>query len=172
MKYLIKALLIILIPCSCSPPMNQETVNYEGETILVGPLDWEGLTSPPYETWFNEYYLDYRVDTASLATLGTGLNDVEIIMFLGTWCSDSQVQVPQFYKILDHVGYDISRMTVYGLEQLESEELVSAGGYEKNYDVSFVPTMIFLRDGREIGRITEYPELTLERDLAKISQLY
>lgn len=162
-------LFILLSAFACSPPINQETVSYENETILIGEIDWEGLTRAPYAEWFNSYYLDYRVDTASLAGLGSGLNDVEIIMFLGTWCSDSQVQVPQFYRILDYAGYDITNMTVYGLEQLESEELVSPQGIEREYGVSFVPTMIFFRDGKEIGRITEYPELTLERDLAAIA---
>ena len=167
MKHIIKALLILIIPLSCSAPINQETVNYENETILVGEVNWDGLTKPPYEEWFSTYYLDYRVDTASLSQVNK-VDDLEIIMFLGTWCSDSQTQVPQFYKILDHVGFDIDKMLVVALERLETGELVSPQGEESGYGIGFVPTMIFVHDGEEIGRITEYPEVTLERDFAKI----
>lgn len=89
-------------------------------------------------------------------------------MFLGTWCSDSQVEVPQFYKILDHVGYDLSKMTVVALERLESRELVSPQHEEVEYKITHVPTFIFKRAGKEIGRVTEYPEKTLEKDMVRI----
>jgi hypothetical protein len=166
MKIIISILLIILVGCTTS--MNQETVNIEDEQILVGKVNWQGLTQQPYDEWFTPTYLSYRVDSLTLASFGTKIDEIEIIMFLGTWCSDSQVEVPQFYKILDHIGYDLSKMTVVALERLESRELVSPQHEEVEYDITHVPTFIFKRAGSEIGRVTEYPERTLEKDMVGI----
>lgn len=166
MKIIISILLIISLGCTTS--MNQETVNIEEEQILVGKVNWQGLTQQPYDEWFTPTYLSYQVDSVTLGSLGSNIDKIEIIMFLGTWCSDSQVEVPQFYKILDHVGYDLSKMTVVALERLESRELVSPQHEEVEYKITHVPTFIFKRAGKEIGRVTEYPEKTLEKDMVRI----
>ena len=39
---------------------------------------------------------------------------------------------------------------------------------EKGWDIEFVPTIIFLRNGKELGRIVESPEQSLEKDMRKI----
>ena len=76
--------------------------------------------------------------------------------------------MPQFYRILDQLGYNLSAMTVVALERLESRKLVSPQHEEADYDITHVPTFIYIRDGQEIGRITEYPERTLEKDMVEI----
>jgi hypothetical protein len=160
--------ILLLFAIGCTAKLNQETVNIEDEQILVGKVNWDGLTQLPYNDWFTPTYLSYRVDSATLAALDSRLEDIEILMFMGTWCSDSQVETPQFYRILDHLGYSLSEMTVVALERLESLELVSPQHEEADYSISHVPTFIFIRNGKEIGRITEYPEKTLEKDMVKI----
>jgi thiol-disulfide isomerase/thioredoxin len=162
------ALILLLIAAGCTTKLNQETINIEDEQILVGKVNWDGLTQQPYGEWFTPTYLSYTVDSVSLATLDAKIDEIEVLMFMGTWCSDSHVEVPQFYKILDHLEYDLSRMAVVALERLESRKLVSPQHEEADYDISHVPTFIFLMDGKELGRITEYPEKTLEKDMVRI----
>ena len=161
-------LILLLFAAGCTTKINQETVNIEDEQILVGKVNWDGLTQQPYDDWFTANYLSYTVDAESLTALDNKTDGIEVLMFMGTWCSDSQVEVPQFYKILDHLKYDLTKMTVVALERLESRKLVSPQHEEADYDITHVPTFIFIRDGEEIGRITEYPERTLEKDMVKI----
>ena len=161
-------LLLLLFAIGCTTKLNQETININDEQILVGKINWDGLTNPPYDDWFTPNYLSYRVDSTTLTALDSRLEDIEILMFMGTWCEDSQVETPQFYRILDHLGYDLSVMTVVALERLESRKLVSPQHEEADYDITHVPTFIFLEDGKELGRITEYPEKTLEKDMVRI----
>lgn len=165
-KIFILAGLIVLT--GCTENINRETKSYEGETIMVGPVNWDGLTQGQYGEWFTPTYMNYHVDVESLDRVAPVIQDVEIIVFLGTWCSDSHVQIPQFYKMMDYLGYDINRMKVYGLERLEDYTLVSPTGEEQAYDITHVPTFIFLLDGVELGRITEYPRTTIEKDMVGI----
>ena len=167
MKY-IGVLIVAFLFFSCSSPVNQETVNYEGETILVGEVNWEGLTKAPYSDWFTSEYLAYHVDTLTLSPINERFEEVEVIVFLGTWCTDSQVEVPHFYKILDFLHYDLNKMEVFALEKLEDKRMVSPQQQEDGYGITHVPTFIFKRNGREIGRIIEYPEKTLEKDMVTI----
>jgi thiol-disulfide isomerase/thioredoxin len=161
-------LILLLFAVGCTAKLNQETININDEQILVGEINWDGLTNPPYDDWFTPTYLSYQVDSTTLSALDSRLEDIEILMFMGTWCEDSRVETPQFYRILDHLGYNLSEMTVVALERLESRELVSPQHEEADYNISHVPTFIFIRDGKEIGRITEYPEKTLEKDMVRI----
>ena len=161
-------LILLLFAIGCTTKLNQETVNINDEQILVGEINWDGLTNPPYGDWFTPTYLSYQVDSTTLTVLDSRLEDIEILMFMGTWCEDSRVETPQFYKILDHAGFDLSAMTVVALERLESRKLVSPQHEEADYDITHVPTFIFFKDGKELGRITEYPEKTLEKDMVTI----
>ena len=161
-------LILLLLAIGCTTKLNQETVNINEEQILVGKINWDGLTQAPYDEWFTPTYLSYNVDSTTLVALDSKQDDIEILMFMGTWCEDSRVEVPQFYRILDHAGYNLSALTVVALERLESRKLVSPQHEEADYDITHVPTFIFIRDGQEIGRITEYPEKTLEKDMVRI----
>jgi hypothetical protein len=41
-------------------------------------------------------------------------------------------------------------------------------GYEKDYDIINIPTLIFLENGKEINRIVEFPVESLIEDFSKI----
>lgn len=169
MKKLLLLSIVIAFGCSTKSQVNQEIVSNNDETILIGEINWDGLNQEPYSEWFGPNYLDYQVDAETLDFVGNSMDDVEVVMFLGTWCSDSQLEVPQFYKILDYVNYDLNAMKVYALERKwEPRRVASPSGIEKEYSVELVPSMIFYRDGNELGRITEYPKQTLEKDLLEI----
>ncbi len=87
-------------------------------------------------------------------------------VFFGIWCPDCSVSVPRFFKIVEAAGIedrlDISICAVDRLKRFPTD-LVA------RYGIKFVPTFIFERDGREIGRVVETPSsLYLEEDLWNI----
>lgn len=169
MKRILLLALILGIGCTTKSQLNQEVISEEDEQVLVGEINWDGLNKEPYKSWFAPNYLNYQPDVETLDLVGESLENIEIVMFLGTWCEDSQQQIPQFYKILDYVGYDIYRMKVISLEKkLDPRRLVSPGAEEEEYNVEFVPSIIFYREGIELGRITEFPQKTLEKDMVDI----
>ncbi len=93
---------------------------------------------------------------------------IRIVLYMGTWCEDSQVQVPEFFKILDYLEYDINNMMVIGLEKKSDGKLISPTHEEKGMNITHVPSFLFYKNGKEIGRIIEFPEQTLEKDMLTI----
>ena len=135
------------------PKLNQE--------ILYGYCDRAALEKDEFGKMFDQYYQIYEPDKAVLDQLKLKQEGVEILIVLGTWCSDSQEQVPKFFKILDKIRFskkDVQMICVSRDKEAGEVDLV-------NYNIQKVPTFIIYRKGREIGRIIETPYATLEKDL-------
>ena len=84
---------------------------------------------------------------------------------MGTWCSDSQREIPNFYKLLDEANFDYKN-----LELVTVDKKKKAKGLEKGFDIIRVPTFIFYKNGKEIGRFVEHAleGSTIEDDILKI----
>lgn len=141
-----------------------DTIPYEETVMLIGKTNRKGLQMDAFKDWFNPGYNDYNADTATLEKLKPLLKDVSILVFMGTWCSDSQRDVPHLYKILDDVNFDESKLTVINTD----DEKNTPQGYEDGKDIINVPTFIFYKNKKELGRIVEYPIETLEKDMLAI----
>jgi thiol-disulfide isomerase/thioredoxin len=83
---------------------------------------------------------------------------------MGSWCSDSRREVPRFYKILDRLKFDQNKLTLFCVDRSKKD---SADDTSK-LNIESVPTFIFYRKEKEIGRIIESPKETLEKDIQKI----
>ncbi|MGO4913101.1 thioredoxin family protein [Leeuwenhoekiella sp. W20_SRS_FM14] len=131
--------------------------------MLTGKTQRTQLQAGTFRSWFNPEYEDYTVDSGLLEELKPLLKDVEITVFMGTWCGDSKRETPRFYKILDAAGKteDIELITV-------DRSKTTPQGLEAGKDIKRVPTLIFSKDGKELGRIVEYPIESLEADMLKI----
>ena len=129
--------------------------------ILYGYCDRSGLEKGEFGEVFDEYYQIYEPDKEVLSQLKTMQEGVEILIVLGTWCSDSQEQVPKFFKILDRIRFDRKNVQMICVSREKEAGEVDI----VNYDIQRVPTFIIYRKGREIGRIIETPYATLEKDL-------
>ena len=82
----------------------------------------------------------------------------------GTWCHDSEREVPRLLKILDALGVEDDRLMLIALDWDKREPL----GRAREAGVEFTPTFVFYVDGREVGRIVERPEVSLEQDIERI----
>lgn len=156
------------IPAQYLAPVNQRTENHEGETILVGRINRIGLQQEPFGFWFNDGYTDYEVDKTSLQGIKEALQGVDILAFMGTWCSDSQREVPHFFKILDLAGYDLNGLQLVALSDHPDNYKQSPQHEEQGWNIEYVPTFILLKNGKELGRIVESPDVSLEKDMRKI----
>jgi len=110
----------------------------------------------------------YQPDSSAIQYLAAVIQpDDKVEVYLGTWCDDSQREVPKFLKMLDVLksGYQIELPASYvavNRGKNEPRELLQGKSLEK------VATFIVFRKGAEIGRVVETPNGLLEDDLLQI----
>jgi dipeptidyl aminopeptidase/acylaminoacyl peptidase len=143
-------------------------------TVFLGEMKRDNFEEH-LNDWFGEYF-DYAPDEATLEELIALIHDVEITCVLGTWCSDSQREVPRLWKILDEVEFPAAELTMLavGSSRFRRDMPIAPEVFDWSidsksfYDVTRVATIIISKDGKELGRIIETPKNTLEKDLLEI----
>jgi len=133
------------------------------EDVPTGKKNRKFLMNEPHKTWFEAGYKDYKIDEGELKSINQSLNDLKILIFLGTWCEDSQREVPRFFKILDYFEKPPKVELIF--VDLNKEEPKNR---QKDFQIEFVPTVIVLDGENELGRIVERPKRSLESDLVEI----
>src|SRR5689334_17281736 len=136
--------------------------------ILVGPVTRSALKAPPYSEWYEGNYSRYQPDEKNIQELRPLLNGVSIEAYFGTWCGDSRRQIPRLSRVMDVAGVDERILNLVALSDRPMEFKQSPGRPEAKRYVHRTPTIVVVRDGREVGRIVETPAVSLEADLLAI----
>jgi len=148
-----------------SQEMNKKIMDPKyDEEILIGYCTKDALMQGDFGAVFSEEYAHYEVDMQYIDEIFLLNSDDEVLIVLGTWCHDSQEQVPRFFRVMETVKYPEELITIICVDGNKT-----GGDLDiSDLDIVKVPTFIFYRDGEEIGRIIETPEDTLEQDMFEI----
>ncbi|MES2701136.1 MAG: thioredoxin family protein [Bacteroidota bacterium] len=133
-----------------------------GYTIYKGPVTIDELRREPNFSWMKKAD-GYQADREAVEFLGKYLPKYQLLVFLGTWCTDSHKLIPKLVRVLED-AHATGRLTMYGVDR----DKWSGNGENKKYSITSVPTFIILKEGKEIGRITENPNESIETDLSWI----
>ncbi|MDC8006055.1 thioredoxin family protein [Aureisphaera galaxeae] len=136
----------------------------DGGEMLLGEINCKGLQEEPFKEWFTENYNLHVLDSTVVDSLAPLLKDVTIKTFMGSWCEDSQREVPALFKVLDQVDYEEKNVHMIAM----THDKTTPQNFEKDLNIEYVPTIIFYKDGKELNRIVEYPQQTLEKDMLSI----
>lgn len=164
-------LALVLVPalgCASEPPAERaaeaeaaaEEEAAEEAPVLTGRVAREELEAALPE-WMSAM-VSAEIDPAAAAALAEVEPGAEVLVVLGTWCSDSRREVPRLWRALDEVG---------GLVPFELEYLAVDRSKEEpaellaGLDLRYVPTFIVRRGGEEVGRVVESSPNGIERDL-------
>ena len=172
-------LCLLLIACTDQPnkkvpaPIESEIIqipdsllgkDWEGNKILVGKINLAQLRAFTSSDWYKNEYALYKVNQSVLAEIKPLLKDKKVSLIMGTWCEDSQREVPGMIKILTEAGYPTASMEIIAVD----EDKTTPGKLEKAFDLLNVPTLIFSAKDTEINRIVEFPINSLEQDILAI----
>ncbi len=163
---LIPFLVILAAGCGSSRPPSdaQDSAGAQkADSMLLGKMTIADLRVPRF-SWFDKNYAEYAPDSNLTPMLSAVLKDVRIFCFAGTWCSDTWLQLPRLCRILDAARFNRDNLLLWGIDRKKH----SRGGEAEEFRVTLSPTFIFLRRGRELGRIEESPRVTLEADMLEI----
>ena len=134
------------------------------KTILIGKESVEALTMEPFGAWYNKNYESYTVKEELTPALKKGLKGIEVTAFMGTWCEDSKRETPRMLKILDAADFKEKNFELITVDRSKTKPTE----YTAGNNIIRVPTFIFKKNGKEIGRIVENPVESLEADILKI----
>ena len=134
------------------------------EPMLIGYCTREVFSDSVFASWFKPEYESYKPDSSNIEELKKDIGDIDITIVMGSWCSDSQWYVPDFYKVLDEANYPSGRVKLIAVDEDKKTE----GDEIDSLSIKLVPSFIFYRNGLEIGRVVESPEKSLETDMLGI----
>jgi len=166
-RFLLIALMLTSLFAQAQKKYTVSTDDKTGLYVFRGPITFEDLKGEKTFKWFDESLDGYKPEYDDLRYLADKLKQYKLIIFMGTWCDDSHYLIPKLYALLQKAYYPVYTVEMYGVDRDKN-----AGGDEKTkYKISKVPTIIVLKDDREIGRITEAVAQSIEHDLADILKL-
>lgn len=140
------------------------TAKKDANGYLIGVANKESFQDDAFKGWFNSRYEEYTTDKEVVEKLKTALEGYTIKGFMGSWCGDSKRETPRFYKLLDETGYNQNDFELITVNRSKK----TPDNLQEGFNIIRVPTFIFYKDGKEVGRYVEYPRETLEKDILKI----
>lgn len=139
------------------------TAKKDADGYLEGIANRFDFQDSAYKEWFDSRYEEYTTNKQVVSEISKHIHQLTIKVFMGTWCEDSQREMPKFYKILDETKFDVSYLQLICVDRTKTYE-----NQEKTLNIFRIPTIIFYKNGKEIGRFVEYPRESLEKDILKI----
>ena len=122
-------------------------------SILIGDLTKEDLFSKDHK-----FYENYLSAEPYQFKKNIDLNGISVKILFGTWCHDSQREIPRFLRLLEDINMKPEMISLIGLDYNKNEPL----NRDEILEVRRTPTIIFYKNDIEIGRIEEAPKLALE----------
>ena len=151
-----------------TPEINTKLKDERMNEMLLGHCSRTCLLEPPYKEWYIKNYSEYVVDTVSAQKLMPLLANKTIVVFLGTWCGDSRREVPHLIKVLDACRFPESGLKLVMVDYRDGSYKQSPQHEERGKNILRVPTMLVYSGDKELGRIIEFPKVSLEKDLLAI----
>ena len=142
------------------------TYNKEGETaILNGIISKYILQNDTSFKWYAINQTGYMPDTAAVNAMETSKNNVQYIVFGGTWCEDTQNILPKFFKLQEKSGVADNHISFFAMDRNKK----TLGNVGDAFKITNVPTIIVMKEGKEIGRVVEYGKSgKFDKDLSEL----
>lgn len=129
----------------------------EKRALFVGEINGEALLTH-YQS-FQTPYEQSSFSAQEIAVIEQWPDNVHVDVFFGTWCHDSQREVPKLLKILSY-----NQKVAYKLIALDYQK-TEPSGLAAQKAIEFTPTIILYKNNKELGRIIERPRNSLITDM-------
>jgi len=134
--------------------------------MLRGVITKEDINNDTTFKWNAESLRIYpRPDSSAVAAFKENKDRIYFIIFGGTWCEDTHFILPKFFKIQEVSGFPESHITVFAVDRHKH----SVENIAQAMNITATPTIIVMKNGKEIGRLKEYGKTGYwDKELAKI----
>jgi len=148
MKWVVSSVIALFV-VSCATTHHNE--------LAVGKLTKEELFTSYGR--FSEGYQQTTLSAQDINIIEQWPDDVRVDVYFGTWCHDSQREVPQLLKILSHKPKLAVNLIALDYQKSDPQGLAVSKG------IKYTPTMIVMKNNKELGRIIERPKKSLIVDI-------
>lgn len=125
---------------------------HPGVKVLRGIINKYLLQNDSSFQWYKANQKFYGPDSSTLNALERTKGKIQFVLFGGTWCEDTQFILPQFFKLQELSGVPDSVITFFGVNR----EKRSLSNITDAFGITNVPTIIIMKNGKELGRVVEY----------------
>ena len=137
------------------------------EKTFKGIISREILVNDTFfmKHWYAANQNSYSPNANAMAGLKKYADSIQLLVFIGTWCEDSQFIIPKFFMLTDAAGFPANRITLIGVDR--SKKTLSH--LTEALSIINVPTIMVMKNGKEMGRVVEYGKSgSFDKDLGEI----
>lgn len=146
-----KCIVFVILSILLSLNLDAQTTN--DEHYIIGNL--------PIESWFERTQWkflradDYPCDSMLIKDLQSRirLRNYKFYIFAGSWCSDTESELPKIVLVLRRICSNDSNIYLFGVDRRKREP----SGTAEKFNIERVPTLVVTENGKEIARVVEYP---------------
>ena len=127
--------------------------NHPTVKILKGIINQEVIEKDTSFQWFTVNQKSYQPDTTLIQALKKiNQNKMQLMVFGGTWCEDTQFILPRFFKLAELAEITSNKISLLGVDRAKK----TLGNLSEAMGITNVPTIIVLKNGKELGRVVDY----------------
>lgn len=143
----------------------QVLVERPNEKTMKGIISREVLQSDTSFHWYDLNLKGYTPNANAVAGLKRNADSIQLLVFMGTWCEDSQNIIPKFFAITDDASFSKDRVTLIGVDRQKK----TFSHLTEALNIINVPTIIVMKNGKEMGRVVEYGKYGMfDKELGEI----
>lgn len=128
----------------------------------------DDLQSKDYKEWYDKNSVDYQAQLSSNDL--KAFDGVSVDIYIGTWCGDTKFLVPKFIKEWEAIGLDARDLNIIALHNKGENYKQGPNDETIGKNIHKVPTFIFKREDKELGRIVERTVFDLHTDMKLIAE--
>jgi thiol-disulfide isomerase/thioredoxin len=151
-----KLFLVILffsaINCSFAQSPYVSVKEWGNNYFLNGIITKYALSNDSNFKWYDRNFKGYVVPAEVLSAFVAAKGKVQFVVFGGTWCEDTQAVLPKFFKIQEAAMIPDEDISFFAVDRNKK----TIGGITEAFKVINVPTIIVMKEGKEVGRVVEY----------------
>lgn len=157
-------LCVFPVQVTAAAPKRKDPVESEKASIVLGRKNWkEWRAETDWDSYAAEGYKLNKGRVSAIARLAKA-KKAAFLVFAGSWCKDSEAQVPIVMKLLGAAQVPARGIEVYGVDA----NLKEPSGMAQKHEVTNTPTLIILSGQTELGRIVVRPASTWEDEIRDI----
>ena len=170
MKKLLPVFILTLLACNTiiAQTTYEVLVERPNEKSYKGLITKEVLLADTSFKWYAQNLIGYAPYKTAVDGLQKNKDSVHLLVFMGSWCEDSQNIIPKMFALTETAGFSSDKITMIGVDRKKT----SLGSLSLALNITNVPTIIVMKKGKELGRVVEYGKYGLfDKELGEILAL-